>query len=84
LAGFNRDGKLDLAVANSESNNVTILLGDGGGAFRPAAGSPFAAGHSPSDIVVGDVNKDSNLDLAFANHDTNYLTVLNGDGKDSS
>ena len=83
LADFNGDGKLDLAVANSGSNNVTILLGDGAGGFRPAAGSPFAAGHSPSDIAVGDVNNDGNLDLAFANHDANYLTVLTGDGKGS-
>jgi hypothetical protein len=81
LADFNRDGKLDLAVANAGSNDVTILLGDGAGGFRPAAGSPFAAGHSPNDIAVGDVNGDGNLDLAFANHDTNYLTVLDGDGK---
>src|SRR5689334_10264019 len=44
LADFNRDGKLDAAIANSKSNNVTILLGDGAGGFKPAAGSPFAAG----------------------------------------
>ena len=83
LADFNRDGRLDLAVANSGSNDVTILLGDGAGGFRPAAGSPFAAGNSPNDIAVGDVNGDGNLDLAFANHDTNYVTVLDGDGKGS-
>ena len=83
LADFNRDRKLDIAVANSESRNVTILLGDGAGGFRPAAGSPSLAGDNPSDIAVGDVNSDGNLDLAFANHDTNYLTVLTGDGKGS-
>jgi len=81
LADFNRDGKLDAAVANSESDNVTILLGDGGGGFKQAAGSPFAAGNEPNDLAIGDVNNDRNLDLAFANHDTTYLTVLVGDGK---
>jgi len=81
LADFNRDGKLDAAVANSESDNVTILLGDGAGGFKPATGSPFAAGNEPNDLAIGDVNNDGNLDLAFANHDTTYLTVLVGDGK---
>ena len=81
LADFNRDGKLDAAVANSESDNVTILLGDGAGGFKPATSSPFAAGNEPNDLAIGDVNNDGNLDLAFANHDTTYLTVLVGDGK---
>jgi hypothetical protein len=33
IADFNRDGNLDLAVANSDSNDVSVLLGDGKGAF---------------------------------------------------
>ncbi len=81
IADFNRDGKLDLAVANSASKNVTILLGNGKGGFTPASGSPFPAGDNPNDIAVGDVNGDGKLDLAFANHDTHYLMVLTGDGK---
>jgi hypothetical protein len=81
LADFNQDGKLDAAVANSESDNVTILLGDGTGGFKASAGSPFPAGNEPNDLAIGDINNDGNLDLAFANHDTTYLTVLVGDGK---
>src|SRR5258708_9227120 len=81
LADFNGDGKLDVAVANSESRNVTILLGDGKGGLTPASGSPFPAGDHPNDIAVGDVNGDGKLDLAFANHDTHYVTVLLGDGR---
>ncbi len=81
LADFNRDGKLDAAVANSGSKDVTILIGDGSGGFKPASGSPFAAGNDPNDLAIGDVNNDGNLDLAFSNHDSTYLTVLLGDGK---
>jgi len=77
---FNRDGKPDIAAANEQSNNVTILLGDGMGNFTEAKGSPFPSGHKPNDISVSDFNGDGKLDLAFANHEEKHLTVLLGDG----
>ena len=80
VGDFNGDGKLDVAVTNMASNNVTILLGKGDGTFTAAA-SP-ATGKSPNGIVVGDFNGDGKLDLAVANEDSNSLTILlgNGDG----
>jgi hypothetical protein len=81
IADLNLDQKPDIAVANSESENVSILLGDGRGGFRPAQGSPFAAGHEPNDIAVADFNEDGKPDLGIANHDTKYLTILLGDGR---
>ena len=81
VADLNGDGKPDLAVANEQSQNVTILLGDGRGGFTPAKGSPFAAGHEPNDIAIGDLNRDGRLDLAVANHQEKHLTVLLGDGR---
>src|SRR5256885_1943222 len=53
-ADFNLDTKPDLAVVNSSSDNVTILLGDGLGGFTPAAGSPVTVGQSPKSVAVGD------------------------------
>jgi hypothetical protein len=81
IADLNGDGNLDIAVANKDSEDVTILLGDGRGHFRPAPGSPFAAGHSPNDIAVGDFNGDQKPDLVIVNHDTPYLTLLLGEGR---
>jgi len=43
-ADFNRDGKLDLAVANAGSANLGLLLGDGAGGF--AATVTVASGGS--------------------------------------
>ncbi len=54
IADFNGDGKFDVVVANEQSNDVSILLGDGKGKFAPAKGSPFAAGHLPNDVVICD------------------------------
>ena len=81
LADLNGDGRLDLVVANAESGDVAVLLGDGKGAFVAAPGSPFPAGKSPNDIAIADFDGDGKPDLAFANHDTHYVTVLIGDGR---
>lgn len=81
IADLNRDAKLDLIVANEEDNNLTVLLGDGKGVFAPAKNSPFPAGHAPTDISVADLSEDGKQDLAIANHDTKYVTILLGDGQ---
>ena len=80
VGDFNLDGKPDLATANSDSNNVTILLGNGMGGFTQPAGSPVGAGASPFSVAVGDFNLDGKPDLASANQDSNNVTILLGDG----
>jgi len=80
LADLNADGRLDLIVASERNHDVTILLGDGTGRFIEASGSPFAAGNIPNDIAVGRFNADTAPDIAIANHETDHLTVLLGDG----
>jgi hypothetical protein len=75
---FNRDGKLDLAVANNFSNSVSILLGNGNGGFAP--GVMYGVGSSPRSIAVGDFNGDGFLDLATANFFSGNVTILFGDG----
>ncbi|HXN45590.1 MAG TPA: VCBS repeat-containing protein [Bryobacteraceae bacterium] len=77
---FNGDGKLDLAIANYNSNNVTVLLGDGQGGFTAAPGSPFPAGTQPYSVAVGDFSGDGKPDLAIANIASGNVTVLLGNG----
>jgi hypothetical protein len=81
ISDLNADGISDLIVANQGSDDVTILLGDGKGNLKPAKGSPFAAGNSPDDIAIADLNDDGELDLAFPNHDSKHVTLLLGDGQ---
>jgi hypothetical protein len=81
IADLNNDGFFDLAVTSETDSCVTILLGNGKGDFKAADRSPFYAGSIPNDITIRDFNKDRNLDMAFANHEKQYLTVLLGNGK---
>jgi uncharacterized protein (TIGR03437 family) len=80
VADFNGDGKVDLAVSNYGSNNITVLLGNGAGGFTAAPGSPFAVGSVPFGLVTGDFNGDGKPDLAVSNESDDNVTVLLGDG----
>jgi hypothetical protein len=80
VADVNHDGAPDILAANPEAGTITVLLGDRKEHFTKAPGSPFPAGHLPSDIGVGDFNSDGNLDLLIANHQAPHVTLLLGDG----
>ncbi|HLG94852.1 MAG TPA: FG-GAP-like repeat-containing protein [Bryobacteraceae bacterium] len=71
---FNRDGKVDLAVANTGANTVSILLGTGTGNFLPPL--DFVSGTAPAWISVVDLNGDGKPDLLVANSGSNTVTVL--------
>jgi hypothetical protein len=73
---FDGDGKLDLATSNNDSNDVTVLSGDGSGGFAGFSGSPYPVGSSPRSVAVGDFNGDGRLDLVTANSGSNDVSVL--------
>jgi hypothetical protein len=81
VVDVNRDGNLDIVVANGGSGNVSVYLGDGKGSFSQSPGSPFPAGQHCADIAAADFNDDGNLDLAIANHEVKTVTVVLGNGK---
>ena len=75
---FNRDGAIDLAIANSGANEVAILLGAGNGTFT--AGVKLAAGTAPESIAAGDFNGDGRIDLAAANNGSHNVSIFLGAG----
>ncbi len=78
---FNGDGIIDLAVLNSTSQTISILLGDGLGGFK-VFGTPRTTGNGPVAIAAGDFNGDGKLDIAVANSadQTVWIQLGNGDG----
>jgi len=76
VADFNHDQKLDLAVANSADNTVSVLLGTN--TFGPKA--DYVVGSLPVALVAGDFNGDKNVDLAVVNENSNTVSILLGKG----
>jgi hypothetical protein len=74
----NGDAKLDLVVANNNSNTLSVLLGNGAGSF--GVKTDFATGVSPRSVAIGEVNGDNKPDLAIANGGDATVSVLPGNG----
>jgi RHS repeat-associated protein len=78
VGDVNGDGALDAVTANRTSNNVSVLLGDGDGAFGPQ--TAYAAGAQPYSVALGDLNGDNALDMVIANGDSDNVSVFLGNG----
>jgi hypothetical protein len=82
VGDFNGDGNPDLAVttgiAESNSTDLSILLGNGDGTFRPPVKYPD--GVNAWALVVGDFNGDGKPDLLNANNSDDHLSVFLGQG----
>jgi hypothetical protein len=67
IGNFTSDAYGDIAVANA--TGVTVLLGDSRATFTTLKSTPYPspmAGFNPGDyLVLGDFDKDGNLDVAF-------------------
>jgi hypothetical protein len=79
-ADFQGAGGVDFAVANINSNTVSVYLNtnDGTGHFQPA--DTYAAGNRPVDIAAGDLNGDGLPDIVVTNVNTpGTVTILYND-----
>lgn len=78
VGDFNKDGKLDIAIAGATFSGpvVSVLLGNGNGTFGAEVDYPTAGSLS---VVTGDFNGDGKTDLAVGGGDISIL-LGKGDG----
>lgn len=88
VADLNGDRRPDLAVGTLYSSRgraetrLAVLLGNGSGGFRHAAGSPMRIPGMPTSLAAADLNADRRLDLAVATShpEPHGITILLGNG----
>jgi hypothetical protein len=87
LGDFNGDGKLDVAVTNSGTDDmVSILPGSGSGTLKAAVA--FGTNFGPSGIAAADFNGDGKIDIVTADDGGPFgvtiatISVLLSNGKD--
>jgi hypothetical protein len=76
---FNGDNLPDLAVVNTSSNSISILLNTTTAAATSVTFAPrvdFPTGSVPYSASVGDFNGDSKFDLAVSNRNDNSVSIL--------
>jgi hypothetical protein len=78
IGDLNRDGRLDIAVANADSDSITLLFNSGNGHFAAPIHLPVAG--NPRGIALGDFNRDGRLDIAVTRFAAAELDVLFGVG----
>ena len=76
VADVNEDDKLDIIVANSNTDNVGVLLNSGDGTYLPQSTYPTGKNSNPRCVSIADLNHDNKPEIIVANHNDHTVSIL--------
>jgi hypothetical protein len=82
LCDFDRNGTVDIAVADAGTSNVAVLLGSGNLSFTQSAN--VGTDNGPAGAISGDINLDGFCDVVTANEGSDSVSILMGGGLGNS
>ncbi|CAF4188254.1 unnamed protein product, partial [Adineta steineri] len=80
VGDFNNDKRLDIVVANSDTDNIGMFFGYSNEDFLKAPAYSTGSYSQVTSIAVGDFNNDTRLDVIITNNATNNVKVIFGSG----
>ncbi|MER8185835.1 FG-GAP-like repeat-containing protein [Kitasatospora sp. NPDC094015] len=80
VGDFDADGTPDLATSDANTDNVSVVLGNGDGTFGAATQFALGGATNPQGIAAADLDGDGHPDLVTADSSAGTLSVLRGDG----
>ena len=83
VGDFNNDTHLDAVVANSGTDTIGVLLGDGSGFLLNETIYYLSTTSQPRLVIVADFDKDHRLDIAVANFLGGSISIFHGHGNGS-
>ncbi|CAF1468490.1 unnamed protein product [Adineta steineri] len=81
VSDFDKDGYLDIVVANSGTNNIGIFFGNTLGTFDDQITYSTGLQSHPVCVTTGNFNNDTLMDIVVANYRTNSIGVFLNVGK---
>ena len=78
---FNNDHRMDIVVANSKTNHISVFTDEGNDSF--ANQTVYSTGTFPCSLAAGYFNNDTYLDIVVSNRDNDTVSVFFGYGNGS-
>lgn len=78
---LNGDGYMDIATANRDDSNISLLLNDNGQRFISRGNREGGGAESETAAAAADANNDGILDLFVGAYESNEIVVFLGDGE---